>query len=287
MRAERPYIWNGSEEEGLSSGANEGERKNGWNRADPGPMVAFEIPGGPSLNSIHLEHLAWDTALFGFPVGRIQAASLQPEILGQTLKGLHAGIVRLVYVSADWRDGVRRRLIEDAGGKLVDRKLTFCKPLTPPAPPWPPAIAACQDVEPGPRLEALALASGIHSRFRLDPRIPSSVFEELFLQWIRRSLRKEIADAVLVSAGDSSLVTLKMENDGAAIGLLAVEEQHRRRGLGRALLAASEAWALDRGADCLKVVTQGGNDAACALYLSAGFTVAREEALFHLWTTSF
>ena len=54
---------------------------------------------------------------------------------------------------------------------------------------------------------------------------------------------------------------------------LAVEDAHRRRGLGRALLDGLVGWSEDSGAPALLLEVRAGNAAALALYADAGFTV--------------
>jgi dTDP-4-amino-4,6-dideoxy-D-galactose acyltransferase len=116
--------------------------------------------------------------------------------------------------------------------------------------------------------------------------VPRHVFPQLYLTWIRRSVSHEIADEVLVSkAGGqlSGLVTLAVKDGLGEIGLVAVAESQRGRGLGRCLMVAAESNASARGAQALEVVTQGANAAACALYTARGFELAREEAVYHIW----
>jgi GNAT superfamily N-acetyltransferase len=61
----------------------------------------------------------------------------------------------------------------------------------------------------------------------------------------------------------------------AWVGVTAVEvaADHRRRGLARVVLAALAAWGAGLGARSTYLQVAEGNDAALALYLSAGFTV--------------
>lgn len=51
-----------------------------------------------------------------------------------------------------------------------------------------------------------------------------------------------------------------------------VAPEHRRRGAGRALLAAAEAWAAGAGATTLTLWVMEGNDAAVAFYAACGWT---------------
>jgi hypothetical protein len=48
-------------------------------------------------------------------------------------------------------------------------------------------------------------------------------------------------------------------------------------------MAASEGYAIARGASAMEVVTQGANAGACALYAACGYAVAKEEAVYHVW----
>ena len=46
---------------------------------------------------------------------------------------------------------------------------------------------------------------------------------------------------------------------------------HRNRGIGRLLLAKSEAYARSHGCQCLRISVMAANGAAKALYISQGF----------------
>jgi ribosomal protein S18 acetylase RimI-like enzyme len=58
---------------------------------------------------------------------------------------------------------------------------------------------------------------------------------------------------------------------GAELAYLAVEPEHRRRGLGRALVAAATRRLLDAGYDSIRVGVAADRLPALALYLNAGF----------------
>lgn len=241
------------------------------------------VYNGPMVPPPEVEHLQWDSELMGFRVGRLEAGLVDPADLPGCLDGIPGSGFRLVYAPVAWDDLARRQVLESRGARLVDRKTTFLKADLGPEAAWPVGIAASAATDPSPGLIALALASGHLSRFRVDPGIPEGVFEQLYGTWIRRSLDHDLADAVLVAAGEAGLVTLRLEGDQAVIGLIAVAADQRGKGLGRSLIQASFAWGRDRGASSLRVVTQGLNRGACALYLASGCRVVQEDAYYHVW----
>jgi ribosomal protein S18 acetylase RimI-like enzyme len=57
---------------------------------------------------------------------------------------------------------------------------------------------------------------------------------------------------------------------------LAVTEGFRRRGAGKALLAAAEAWARERSLESVEVTVWSFNDAALELYRADGFSPLRQ-----------
>ncbi|RYD59867.1 MAG: GNAT family acetyltransferase [Sphingomonadales bacterium] len=91
------------------------------------------------------------------------------------------------------------------------------------------------------------------------------------------------ADFAQALAGESSVVLVARGNPGVAgsvmvgfdghrgwVYYLAVSPGHRRSGLGRALMAAAEAWLRARGAPKIQLMVRGSNDAALAFYEALG-----------------
>ena len=243
----------------------------------------------------HWRLLPWDSEHFGWPVARIDPDRLDGAALERCLRELDAAGVRLAYWGAA-DDPALLGLAQSRGGRLVDRKRTYACELGaaaegsageaaaggPEIAPLPPGAA------PTPALEELAIASGVHSRFALDPALPRERFEAMYRIWLRRSLAGELADAVLLSgtaAAPRGLVTVSRRGAAperaAELGLLAVASSARRAGLGAGLVRAAQGWARARGCARLRVVTQGANEDACRLYLRCGFGLERQELWFH------
>lgn len=238
-----------------------------------------------ACSAASFEVLEWDSHLFGFPVARVPGHRLRPDAVAQAVTSLRAAGIRLAYAVTPWHESDARAAIERAGGRLVDRKVRYRKAVSGAA-VFPARVEAWTRSECTAELEALALESGQHSRFRTDPRVPPHVYPGLYLTWIRRSVRGELARVVLVSGEAevlTGMITLDLKETRAEVGLMAVHAAHRRAGVGLGLMEAAEAWAHAAGAETLEVVTQGANVAACTLYQAAGCVVAQAEAVYHLW----
>lgn len=137
----------------------------------------------------------------------------------------------------------------------------------------------------------LAVKSGSFSRFCIDDRIPRSGYVGMFSAWLKNSLNKSVADEVFVAVNSEQLeigfITVKRKDLNVNIGLLAVDENHRRLGVASALLCRAALWALEQfgglEGTTMSVITQGNNLAACACYERFGFSVSALQAIFHVW----
>ncbi len=236
----------------------------------------------PSL----LEGLPWDTENFSFGVARWKGDEPDASALQAAKQSGMAERIQLVYISLRPDQVAAEQALRDAGATLVDRKTNFAKSLDLDS-AWPQEVCEFTEISPTPALVDLALASGVQSRYLVDPKMPRACFQTLYRLWIARSVAHHIADAVLVvpdAAGEKAMVTVKVEDGHVArIGLIAVAEQCRGQGLGAKLLRAAETWAVRRGCDRLEVITQGDNQQAVALYSRAGYTVDWTQHVWHWW----
>ena len=111
-----------------------------------------------------------------------------------------------------------------------------------------------------PALVALWEASGLTRPWN-DPRADA-----------RRALEGPTS-AILGSWDEGALVGSIMVGFDGHRGLvyyLAVAPGHRRRGLGRALMAAAETWLRERDAPKIQLMVREGNDAALGFYEALG-----------------
>lgn len=243
------------------------------------------------MHEIALNHRAWDTQHFGYPVASITNSALEPEAVKRALHAAQKQGYQLVYWASSQECDINSAWIREYQGILVDRKTTYSKTLR--------AAAAKENSgsfqfvewnpdEHSPELIELGVAAGLWSRFGVDPRIDREKFRSLYETWMKKSLARELSDMVLVvQEGSSStplgMVTISVKQGVGQIGLIAVSEQQRGRGLGKMLVDAADRWMIEHGAHSAQVVTQLQNVAACRLYEQAGYKVESIEYFYHFW----
>ena len=234
------------------------------------------------------EILPWDSEFFGFAVARIDPAIATQEELDRVAAELRARSVRLAY----WLPPLNERtslLARQCGGALIGGHARYeCEIAARPESAvraLPVELLASSEVTP--ELYALALGAGRLSRFALDPQMPLGTADRMYGIWIRRSLAGEIADAVLAARDASGraagLATVAREQRNGVIGLVSVAPEWQGHGIGRALMVAAGAHFARAGIARVRVSTQTGNAAACALYEASGYRCTETTLVAHFW----
>lgn len=242
-----------------------------------------------SMSKVEHRLLAWDTGFFGFPVHSITGLVSDRQALADTLQALRGQGVRLVYWNCPGNDRKGNEAAASLGGWLADLKLTYARPLAVGKGAVMPATVerlTATSSEDKRLLTELALQSAEHSRFKRDPKMPQDAWCRLFETWMDKSLTGEMADLVLIErhAGRvAGMVTLSHRRPEAQIGLLAVDERHRGRGVAGRLLQAVAHEASAGGCHGVMVVTQGDNAPACHAYEKAGYRRRNLVHTYHFW----
>ncbi len=237
------------------------------------------------------EILAWDTAFWGIPVGKVTRPVLLPGDGDDIATWCAEQEVACLYFLAPTDDRGTILEAERAGFSLVDQRLTLGVTVsgdTTPTRPTDPltTIRPCR-TEDIAVLEGIAARSHRDSRFYFDGRFPADRCDALYVTWIRQSI-EGWADAVLVAAnagGAAGYVTCHLDApDRGRVGLIGVGEAARGRGVGQALVHAALAWFRARGAASATVVTQGRNTGAQRLYQRCGFVTQSMNLWYHRWS---
>lgn len=215
-----------------------------------------------------IKYLPWDTSFFGYKVGETLES---PDLDEAKEEGY-----KLLYV----RSKTPQKM--DA---FVDHRVRFYKNISPVSVKDDHLISLLGKPLT-PELIHISEVSGGHSRYKLDKNFKSQEFERLYREWIRKSLTGEIADDVIayMNSGEvAGLVTVKLKETEAHIGLIAVTEKVQGKGVGSVLINAVEDFAFKHGARTLHVPTQKNNEGSCRFYSKNGFSIEYEEFIYQIW----
>lgn len=252
--------------------------------------AAVPIDGGEVLS-----RLAWDSDFFGIAVARITVAELDDAALLDALRSARRQSIPLVYWATSTGRSVPQEILSEFQGNRVDQKTTFARELGPEQRQVTASKTSLFDVVEHPqgpacpRLLALGVSAGHHSRFQTDPRIKPEQHRGLYEMWIRRSVLRELADTVFVAvarempAEPIGVVTVSVSQGTGCIGLIAVHDSARGQGTGTLLMEAAHGWMRAAGARRAEVVTQLANRGACRLYESRGYQIRDVVDYYHFW----
>jgi len=207
------------------------------------------------------------------------------------IKAIHAQALQqkldLIYLRSP------REIAYQAGEidlQLVDRKVTYTtdiSTLTTTSTATNIIISPKKEVPENDLIE-LSILAGNYSRFKMDKKIEQQKFVELYTLWMTNSINRRFADEVFVyqaAKKANGMITVKIKNDFADIGLISVHEKMQGKGVGRKLIEAVINWLKqEKEISRLNVVTQIDNINACRFYEKMGFVELKREFIYHLRT---
>lgn len=224
-----------------------------------------------------IEKLDWDSAFFGYPVGRVFIQKTE----GFNLKtfGKDLSTFKLVYMFSE------DPLPQEYTNCLVDKKATFRKTISQHPDDFCVSVFD-KEKDSYDELLDLVYLSGLYSRFKTDKNFQNQEFSRLYKEWINKSLNDTNTKVLVVRSGREfgGFVTLEMvDNVSAKIGLISVGEKHQGKGFGSILISYAERLAMASGRSVLKVVTQYENKPAVYLYEKNGFILESLIYIYHFW----
>lgn len=88
----------------------------------------------------------------------------------------------------------------------------------------------------------------------------------------RKAIENTTSDILLLTENDILIAAVMVGYDGHRgwVYYLAVHPGHRRKGLGRRMMAAAEGWLRERGAPKIQLMVRGDNADAIAFYEALG-----------------
>jgi len=237
------------------------------------------------------EWLDWDSRFFDRRIGRVRTRRLTHADWPLIADWIARERIDCLYFLADADDPPTIRLAESVRFGLVDMRVSFARRLD-------PTVGAAVDARHGVRVRAdtssdlvelctIARASLRHSRFYFDDHFTNTQCEALYETWLRQSCEGRSA-CVLTGEVDgrvAGFITCDQIDRSGSIGLIAVNEASRGRGLGARLVSAALSWFGQQGHEHVGVVAQGRNPAALRLYEASGFRVENIQLWYHRWSS--
>lgn len=223
-----------------------------------------------------LEKLEWDSEFFGKQVFSLKSSSEQ--LIAKAIESLPND--SLLYIFSD-------KELNKYKDFLVDKKVTFNVSLSD-IEVFPfPSDCILNSVKPFLKsdLELLAIESSVFSRFRVDPKIDNIKADDLYRKWINKAISDVSTFEIIgveINAKLAGMNMIKQSTDCHQIELIAVSNEHHRKGIGNKLINACFANALKSKVSKVSVITQLDNVKACGLYESKGFKISNIKYIYHV-----
>jgi len=234
------------------------------------------------------ERLAWDSAFFGFEIGRAATEEMTPGTARALAAWAREHGVRCLYYLCAAADARSVRCAEREGYRLADVRVVFERALPgDPIPDAPPGRIRPWRPDDLPALRAIAAGTLSGTRFHQDRGFPAGRARALYEEWVTRSC-DGFADAVFVVEQDGAaagFVTCHLDGTRGRIGLIAVDASAQGRQLGRLLIGAALRFFAQAGRASAEVATQAHNVRAQRLYQRCGFLTASVHLWYHRWFT--
>ncbi len=137
------------------------------------------------------------------------------------------------------------------------------------------------------RIVKIAEATFEFSRFLNDPYLPAEKARYIYADITKNAFGKAGRFFVIFKTADTIagflLFSINESTTSSVIELLAIDQNHKRRGVGRSLLRSMEHHVGKRGIHTIKVGTQLDNFHALKFYTSNGFNFFERDSIYHYW----
>lgn len=237
----------------------------------------------PIFKAMAYSYLHWDSDFFGKKIYKIESfAEIPPHEWEAVIKEQP----ELIYCAIENPSSATIEFMNKQGAILYDKKVQFYKSdFTAEATKNDDLHYESTNVLTN-ELEAMVYQSGSFSRFKMDPRL-SFKFKDLYKEWILGSLNRRLADEVLLAKNiegkTAGFITLSVKKAIGNIGLIAVNEHLRGRGVGKFLMQQADSFFKEKQVSGATVVTQLDNIPACRLYEKMGYTIQKNESIYHYY----
>jgi dTDP-4-amino-4,6-dideoxy-D-galactose acyltransferase len=232
-----------------------------------------------------VEQLQWDSAFFGFSIGRASNAITAKEIQSAVEEADDLQI-RCLYLLVAGHDEALLASAQTHGFEVQDVRLELERTVA----GHPSDMGALRTAQADDLLQLAPIARERfrETRFFADKRFPLERSSKLYVEWLRRGLTTEPERRTLISDDPSGFVICHLDptTHTGSIELIGVAENATGVGLGRILMAGAGSLFIDTAMTRATVVTQGRNIVAQRLYQACGYRTTAMSLWLHRWPQS-
>ena len=248
--------------------------------------------------------LAWDTAFFGVPMGRLDVLLRGPDCghgtvsaaVTSLLEQARAQGIRHLTAKVDIADMQAVAVLENAGFRLMDSLVTY---YTHPRRQPPTPVREVGRVRPMTAADTDSILAitreayrGFSGRFHLDPHLPAARSDEFYMEWARQCCAGRMAERVVVADdgaggihGWASTRRVEPASTVSGVTLWAGSLGACRRDRPGAYAGLIRSLAMENFAagEVTETQTQNHNIATVRIYDAVGARYVRGDYTFHAW----
>jgi dTDP-4-amino-4,6-dideoxy-D-galactose acyltransferase len=235
------------------------------------------------------EFLRWDSDFFGKRIAHVVPAAVNAQVIAGITDWCRKEHIDCLYYLCPAEDTESSRCAENEGFHLVDIRVTLeqgVAHLTSHGRPEATGIVRLSRPQDVAVLSKIAGDSHHDGRFYADGRFPKELCDRFYATWIEKSCQG-YAQAVWVCEAEGlavGYVSCHLEGSHRGkIGLMAVAQEARGRGLGGNVVRAALDWFGQQGVEVVSVATQGRNIQSQRFYLRCGFLPRSVQLWYHKW----
>jgi hypothetical protein len=247
--------------------------------------------------------LAWDSAFFGLPMGRLDYVIPSPDttrleraaLVGAVCDAARASGIKHLTARVDVADLDTLAVLEDHGFRTMDALVTYImRPVKDP-PTDVRTVGTIRESRPEDHEQIVDITReayhGYRGRFHLDPHISPARADEFYVEWARQCVAGAMSDIILVSEDSQGrlngylayrrrqpMSSLGMPIFGGGLGACRRETP----GAYASLIRDATHWSHARGG-MGEYQTQNYNFAVIRVYEAAGAHYVRAEYTLHAW----
>jgi len=170
---------------------------------------------------------------------------------------------------------------------LTDMNMQLMKKVSITEKPDDGATEILDNLPENSRIIQIAETSFGFSRFLNDPYLPNEKARCIYGDMTKNAFRKPGRFFSIIKASEVIigylLFSINEQAASSTIELVAIDQNHKGRGIGRSLIRSMENYVCKKGIDTIKVGTQLSNIDALKFYTSYGFKHFECNSIYHYW----